>query len=258
MDLRPIGVFDSGIGGISVLKELMAHLPQEDYIFYGDNKNAPYGVKDEGTIRQLATACVEHLIAQGVKAVVVACNTASSAAVEHLRERFSIPIIAMEPAIRPASKLRKDGKILVLATDATLRLKRYNHRMEELGIVDATISVPCPRFVELVEAGVTEGEVLTEAIAQALDAAKGEKVDVVVLGCTHFIHIKDAVCAAVQKRFTDAVVIDGNEGTTHQLMRVLEGRGLLNPTRKLGTVVLQSSGEEDIYIPIMERMLKGR
>jgi glutamate racemase len=257
MNLQPIGVFDSGIGGISVLAELIRQLPQEDFIFYGDNKNAPYGVREAREIRALSTACVQHLVDQGVKAVVVACNTASSAAIDHLRGVFSLPIVAMEPAIRPASRMRRGGKILVLATEATLSLERYHSRIAELGIAGEVISLACPRFVELVEQGVRDEAVLLPEIRETLLPIYGQKVDVVVLGCTHFIHLQEAIGRVARELFPGTAIIDGNHGTAVQLQRVLERSGIANHTRRIGRVVLQTSGDPEVYLPIMEEMLKG-
>ena len=256
MNLQPIGVFDSGIGGISVLAELIRQLPQEDFIFYGDNQNAPYGVREAREIRALSTVCVQHLVDQGVKAVVVACNTASSAAIDHLRGVFSLPSVAMEPAIRPASRMRRQGKILVLATEATLALERYHSRIAELGIAGEVISLACPKFVELVERGIQEEAALLPVIRETFLPARGQQVDVVVLGCTHFIHIQKAIARVVEEFFPGAAIIDGNHGTAVQLDRVLERAGLANHTRRIGRVVLQTSGDPEVYLPIMEEMLK--
>lgn len=255
MNLQPIGVFDSGIGGISVLAELIRQLPQEDFIFYGDNQNAPYGVREAREIRALSTVCVQHLVDQGVKAVVVACNTASSAAIDHLRGVFSLPIVAMEPAIRPASRMRRQGKILVLATEATLALERYHSRIAELGIAGEVISLACPKFVELVERGIQEEAALLPVIRETFLPARGQQVDVVVLAAPIYPY-PEGHRQGGRGILSGAAIIDGNHGTAVQLDRVLERAGLANHTRRIGRVVLQTSGDPEVYLPIMEEMLK--
>ena len=122
---RPIGMFDSGVGGLSVLGEAVRQLPHEDFIYYGDNGHAPYGTKPPETVRKLAFDVIERLLAQNVKAVVIACNTATAEAAKELREHYSIPIIGMEPALKPAAEMEGDGLRLVLATPGTLSSEKY-------------------------------------------------------------------------------------------------------------------------------------
>jgi glutamate racemase len=125
MSDKPVGVFDSGLGGASVLREALIRLPSENYIYYGDNQNAPYGEKSETEITRLAFGCADFLIGKGVKAMLVACNTATSAAIRAIREKLDIPVVSMEPAIKPACAEPGSGKILMMATPATTRLARY-------------------------------------------------------------------------------------------------------------------------------------
>ncbi|MEA5067560.1 MAG: glutamate racemase, partial [Christensenellaceae bacterium] len=151
MDDRPIGVFDSGVGGVSVLRSLVRVLPGERYLYYGDTRNAPYGDRAEAEIRSLTRAAAERLLGQGVKALVIACNTATSAAAEALRCALDIPVIGMEPALKPAALARGRGKVLVMATAATLRQGKFRALMERYGR-DALVA-PCPGLMEFVERG---------------------------------------------------------------------------------------------------------
>ena len=149
--LAPIGMFDSGAGGISVLKEAIAYLPQEQFIFYGDTLNAPYGTRPKEEVYALSKAVVEELIARDAKAVVIACNTATSAAAARLRAEYDFPIIGMEPALKPASLLHKDGVVLSLATPGTIAGEKYAQLYSVYG--EGVISLPCPGLMEFVENG---------------------------------------------------------------------------------------------------------
>ncbi len=252
----PVGVFDSGVGGLATLKELMCALPGEDFIYYGDNANAPYGVLPSKRIRALTFACVDFLLDKGAKCIVIACNTASSAAVQAVRERYTVPIVAMEPAVRPAAAALENGKALVMATPATLRQMLYRQRIEECGIVDRMLPVPCPRLVELVESGVLYGPQIDEAIVQYLMPYQQEQVDVLVLGCTHFVHIKDSIARLAHRLWPKAGVMDGNEGTSHQLQRILIKHGIQNPRLSGGTGRFFTSGDSTFFLPLFDRLMQ--
>ena len=245
-DHRPIGVFDSGVGGIGTLAALRRELPGERFLFYGDTANAPYGTKS----REDCMACVErvmaHLISQDVKAVVIACNTATAVAAKELRARHTLPIIGIEPALKPAHELRRDGSVLVLATPMTLKLEKFRALYERYG--EGAIPLPCPGLMELVE-------------KQAYDQAKRyllelfapydlEKVDAVVLGCTHY-ELRRPVRAQFLPERVD--VLDGNDGTARQLRRVLTEQNLLAEGQ--GSVRLETSGDAERVIPLMMQRL---
>lgn len=245
----PIGVFDSGVGGISVLRELRAMLPEEDFIYFGDSANAPYGEKSGDEIRSLAWHVVETLLKSGIKALVIACNTATAAAAPLIRERLDMPVVAMEPALKPASKCAHGGKVLVMATPLTLSLDKFQSLMERYG--QDALPMPCPGLMELVERGIVDGSELDEYIADMRSRIGDEHVDAVVLGCTHYVFLR----AAIERAFPQAQVVDGNEGTARQLARLLEQRGLKRAAAgRRGSVQLMSSGgEEDIAL--MRRLL---
>ena len=152
---RAIGFFDSGVGGISMLKSAVKALPNENFIYLGDTKNAPYGVRSEEDIRALTVNCVNKLLERNIKALVIACNTATSAAAQTLRETLTIPVIAMEPALKPAHENRHGGQIIVLATAATLRQQKFRVLMEKYG--EGAVLIPGNGIVELVESGATKG-----------------------------------------------------------------------------------------------------
>lgn len=252
----PIGVFDSGVGGLGTLKALIRQLPGEDFLYYGDNANAPYGNRSEADICALSTRCVEFLLNRGAKCIVVACNTASSASIVSLRTRYKVPFVAMEPAVRPAAQLVKDGKVMVLATCATLRQKLFRMRVAECGIQQHVLPVGCPELVELVEQGVCEGPRIQTVLRQKFEPIRHEKIDVAVLGCTHFLHLKAPIARMVHSYWPQAPVIDGDAGTAHQLQHVLETNGLLRARASGGQVNYFTSGDEAAYLPLFRQLMQ--
>lgn len=245
----PVGIFDSGVGGISVLRCALRLLPHERFIYYGDTAHAPYGVKPTQEVLLYAHQVVDALISRGVKAILIACNTATSVAASQLRQELELPIIGMEPALKPAAKLRHGGRILVLATPVTLSLPKFQRLMALYG--QGCMPVPCPGLMDLVETGELEGPAVEGLLSSLLAAYLHEPVDAVVLGCTHYVFLR----GTVQKLFPRAEVLDGNEGTVRQLKRRLEATDCLAPEDALGGVELLTSGSPQTVIPLMERLL---
>ena len=240
MNARPIGFFDSGVGGISVLKTAFLRMPNENYIYYGDNKNAPYGEKSEEEIKQLSLAAGAFLYDKGVKAIVVACNTATSAAVIMMREKYSIPVISMEPAVKPA--LGVEGKVLVLATPATVTQARYLGLIERLDAQDRVISVGCGGLVELIEQGQTDKQSIHRCLSSHLEGISEAQIGAVVLGCTHYTFVENHIKSCIDETFqTDCTVFDGRFGTARQLAQVIEQQGLANSGGEPGSVYFFSS-----------------
>ena len=236
----PIGMFDSGVGGISVLREAVRRLPGERFIFYGDTKNAPYGTKKKEEVLALARRIVEMLLERGCKAIVIACNTATSAAAAALRSAYpDVPIIGMEPALKPASLLHKDGIVLSLATPGTIAGEKYAQLYALYG--EGVASLPCPGLMEFAEKGEMDSPALREYLAALFQPYAGEKVEAVVLGCTHYVFLK----RAISRFFPGAAMVDGNLGTVRQLTRRLREKNLLAPEGGQGSVELLSSGGEE-------------
>ena len=246
-DRRPIGVFDSGVGGIGTLAEMMRVLPRERFLFYGDTANAPYGTKS----REDCMACIErvmaHLISQDVKAVVIACNTATAVAAAELRARYELPIIGIEPALKPAHELRQGGSILVLATPMTLKLEKFRALYEKYG--EGAIPLPCPGLMELVER--EDDAAAREYLTRLLAPYDLQTVDAVVLGCTHYVFLRPILAGMLPETVR---VLDGNAGTARQLRRVLTERGLLADGE--GSVTLETSGDAQAVLPVMRRLLE--
>ena len=250
-DARPIGVFDSGVGGVSVLRELVRLLPRERFIYYGDNKNAPYGTRSEEEIRALSLDVAKWLLSRDVKAMLVACNTATSAAIQTLRERLSIPVVGMEPALKPAYELHADGKILVLATPATLRQAKFRRLYERYG--EHAVALPCPELVEFVESGRCEDDEIDAYLARRFAEVRGEKLAAAVLGCTHFSFLK----RALGKALPGVPLLDGNEGSARRLEYLLRENGTLREAGE-GSVEFFTSGDEAVFLPLMRRLFAAR
>ena len=251
LDQRPIGLLDSGLGGISVLGEALRQLPNEDYVYYGDTANAPYGDKTPEEVLGLVHQAVERLIELRCKAIVIACNTATSVSAGKLRQELALPIIGMEPALKPASLLPGEGKILVMATRVTLALPKFQALMAQYGR-DA-VPVPCPGLMECVERGELEGPQVTALLRHLLGPWLSQPVKAVVLGCTHYPFLRKAIAALFPE---GTPLIDGNAGSVRQLRRRLEEEGLLSNRQEPGRVTFLSSSEEPSVLQRMQTMLE--
>ena len=237
-----IGVFDSGVGGISVLRHLRKLLPGERFLYYGDSANAPYGKRPAEEVKLLTLGAVEKMIPYGLKALVVACNTATSVAILALREKYpDLIVIGIEPAVKPAVDQFPGGNIGVMATEVTLREEKFDtllHRYE----ANATITkIPAPGLVELVEAGKGNTEEAQSLLSTILSPYIG-KLDALVLGCTHYPLATGAIRKVLGPRI---VLLDGGDGTARETNRRLAESDLLFPGP--GEVLwLNSAGNDEI------------
>lgn len=243
-DNRPIGVMDSGVGGISVLRELVKLMPGEDFIYYGDSAHAPYGTKPAQELIDLTMKNAEFLLSEGAKAIVVACNTATSVAAKLLRETYpEIPVIGIEPALKPAVLAKEHSRVLVMATIVTLEQKKFGDMMHLYEEDADIIKVPCPGLVELIEGGHLNDQVLIEYLEAKFSVFKKEEIDAVVLGCTHYPLIKNTI----QQVLPNTVIYDGGYGTARQTKRRLEECGLTSSGDKDGHVTFYNSlGTEEM------------
>lgn len=244
-----IGIFDSGVGGISVLSEIRHLMPSEHLVFYGDNANAPYGTKAPEVVKERCLEIVRWMLSYPVKAIVIACNTASSVAAQTIRDKVSIPVIAMEPALKPAHELRHGGKILVLATPVTLALPKFQNLYALYG--EGAEAIPCPGLMDLVEQEDMKGA--EEYLRTIFSQYPPDDLDAVVLGCTHYVFLRTIATSLLPEH---TAVIDGNLGTARQLRRVLNEQNLLRAEDGKGSLQLFTSGDEHIMIPRMERLLR--
>lgn len=240
---RPIALFDSGVGGISVLAEMIRLMPGESYIYFGDSVHAPYGSRPAEDVRALTEAHVAHLLQRGAKAVVIACNTATGVAIAGLRQKYPhIPIIGMEPAIKPAVLAHPGGRILVMATPVTLTSEKFRHLMALHTAEASIIPVPCKQLARMIEAGILEGAELEEYLHETLAPHLFRPADAVVLGCTHYPFIRSAIARAAG---TDNIY-DGGGGTARETRRRLSALGMLTDAAAPGAItILNSEGSEE-------------
>lgn len=246
----PIGVFDSGLGGISVLRELMSLMPSESFLYFGDDQNAPYGGRTEEEVLTLTRTGVKRLLENGCKAVVLACNTATAAAVVPLRQELQDSIlVGAEPAIKPALK---DGhrKIGVLATATTLASKRFRTLADTVREGAEIISIPAPGLVELIEEQIWSGPVLEAFLAKLLAKPLSDGIDALVLGCTHYPFVRETI----RKVSGGLPLYDGNEGIARQTHRLLVNADLLAPTGQ-GSVTLLSCGQSPDFFRLARELI---
>lgn len=247
----PIGVFDSGVGGISILRELVRLMPNENYIYLGDSANAPYGTKTLDQVVELVCNDAEYLYSKGIKALVVACNTATSAGIGLLRKRYTdIPVIGIEPALKPAVLSAEHPTVLVMATPMTLREEKFRCLMQRFEEKAEIIPLPCPGLMEFVERGELQSEALEQYLYKLF--APYEKVDAVVLGCTHYPFVRKVIKKVLGD---EAVLFDGGEGTARETRRQLVERGLLSPSEEPGKVVFENSAKEESLLKLCEDLL---
>lgn len=234
-----IGVFDSGIGGLTVLKEALRLLPKEDYLYFADTKHVPYGIKSKEEVRRYIFEAVDFIAKEGVKALVVACNTATSIAINDLREKYSFPIIGMEPAVKPAVEKVNGRRVLVLATNTTVREEKLHNLVVRLESEDIVDLHPLPGLVEFAEKFTFDDDTVIPYLVDEFSGYDLKEFGAVVLGCTHFIFFRKQF----EKILPPGVdIIDGNTGTVNRLKSMLNEAGLAVDEGQ-GDIIFYSSGE---------------
>jgi glutamate racemase len=236
----PVGVFDSGVGGLSVLRELRRELPHEHFIYYADSGHCPYGGKPAIEITARAFAITDELLAAGAKLIVVACNTATIAAVEQLRATYPLSFVGIEPAIKPAVRQTRSGVVGVLATGAALAGDKFLRLQAQHGGKVRVITQPCPGLVEFVERGELDGPAVRALVQRYVEPLLADGADTLVLGCTHYPFLRPLLAEVVGPQVT---LLDTGAAVARQTRRVLEREGLLNPRAQGGTFSWRSSGE---------------
>ncbi|MFP4024671.1 MAG: glutamate racemase [Thiohalospira sp.] len=251
-DSRPIGVFDSGIGGLSVWKEIVRILPHESIIYYADIKNCPYGHHNHDTIIQFSRQIVDFFIAKNVKIIVVACNTATAAAIDFLRDNYSIPFIGMEPAVKPASLNSKTKSIAVLATQGTFNGKLYKETSKKYA-KDVELNVTLGNnLVNIVEKGLINDPSTQDYLAQIVKPLIDKNIDHLVLGCTHFPFL----IPVLQKVLPQNVkLIDPAPAVAKQSKRILARNQLLNSSIDKPTYEFYSTGDSTILANVLKEIL---
>ncbi|MDH4609678.1 glutamate racemase [Pseudomonas sp. BN102] len=224
-EVATVGVFDSGVGGLSVLREIRALLPRESLLYVADSGHVPYGEKSADFIRERSHRIAEFLLGQGAKALVLACNTATVAAVADLRERYpQLPIVGMEPAVKPAAAATRSGVVGVLATTGTLKSAKFAALLDRFAGDVRVITQPCPGLVERIEAGDLMGPDTRQLLAGYVKPLLAEGCDTLILGCTHYPFLRPLLHQLVPDSVS---LIDTGAAVARQLQRLLDARGLL-------------------------------
>lgn len=224
-----IGVFDSGIGGLSVLHQAMQMFPQENFIYYADVDHVPYGTKTKEEIIKYTSEAVDFLVKEGVKAIVIACNTATSAAIQELRERYSLPIIGMEPAVKKAIDFHPEKRVLVIATPMTVQGEKLHNLIEKVDTEHLVDAIALPKLVTFAEEEIFEDEVISAYLQEEFKQLNLEDYSSIVLGCTHFNYFKESLKKLLPK---GVKFLDGNEGTIKKLISELENINALEKNEK--------------------------
>ncbi len=248
---NPIGVFDSGVGGLSVLREIRTELPNEALLYVADSAHIPYGDKSSAFIEERAIAISEFLIAQDAKAIVVACNTATSAAIAALRARYSIPIVGMEPAVKPAVNATRSGIVGVLATNGTLAGDKFAELAARFGASAEILIQPCPGLVEQIEAGELSSERSRSLVAEYVSPLVKRGADVIVLGCTHYPFLMPLIKEIAGDTVT---IVDPSPAVARELRRRLENAGLLRSDAPHKKNLFWTSGSAEKNAPLISRL----
>jgi len=248
-----IGIFDSGVGGLSVLRAIRTQMPEESVIYFGDQGHIPYGSRSMEQIRKFSEAIAKFLLEQNVKLIVVACNTASAAALKNLREKFSdTPFVGMEPAVKPAAEHTQTGKVGVLATPATFQGALYASVVERFANGVELLQSTCPGLVQEVERGNLNGEEPRRILNDALIPMLEKNIDTVVLGCTHYPFMIPLIQQIVGENVR---VIDPAPAVAKQVRRVLEAKGLKKESDGRGEVKLYTSGDPEQLRSLLPMLL---
>lgn len=222
----PVGVFDSGVGGLTVVREIMRQIPGEQVVYFGDTARVPYGSKSKETVTKFSRQDVKFLLSMNVKAIVVACNTASAVALDEIEKELPIPIIGVvRPGVKAAVEATKNGKIGVIATEATIHSEIYTKYIQQIAVAAKVIGKACPLFVPLVEEGLLEDSVTDEIARRYLADLKGTGIDTLIMGCTHYPLLRSTIQKVMGE---DVTLVNPAYETARSLKELLNEKGLLN------------------------------
>ena len=249
---RPIGIFDSGVGGLTVARAIIDQLPNESIIYFGDTARGPYGPRPLAEVRAFALEIMDRLVASGVKAIVIACNTASAAMLRDARERYSIPVIeVIQPAVRRAVSATRNGKVGVIGTQTTIDSRAYDDAFAAATKLELTTAA-CPEFVSFVERGETSGSTLQTLAENYLGDLKAKGIDTLVLGCTHYPLLTGVISYVMGNEVT---LVSSADETAKDLYRTLVENGLLRTTNTKPSYKFFSSGDTDSFAKLARRFL---
>jgi len=253
MSDAPIGIFDSGVGGLTVARAVATLLPRESIIYIGDTAHTPYGDKPIADVRRYALAVLDDLVERGVKMLVIACNTASAAMLRDARERYDVPVVeVIQPAVRRAVKTTRNGRVGVIATAGTIGSRAYDDAFAAAPHLEL-FTRACPRFVEFVEAGVTSGPELLAAAEEYLAPLRDAEIDTLVLGCTHYPYLKGAISYVMGE---DVTLVSSDVETANDVYRTLADRGIERSGATPPSYSFRATGEsEDEFLRLAHRFL---
>ncbi len=252
---KPIGIFDSGVGGLTVVARVLELLPREDIIYFGDTARVPYGIRSPRVIREFSREIAAWLVARGVKALVVACNTASAVALPALRQLLDIPVIGVvEAGARQAVEATRTGEVAVIGTASTVNSRAYPDAVSRLDAQVRTLSRACPLFVPMVEDGIVEGPVAEAVIRHYLADIRQSRIDTLVLGCTHYPLLQSEMRRALGPELR---IVDAAEGTAVELAEILARLDLASPNLENGRRRYVFSDRTDAFQALARRILPG-
>jgi glutamate racemase len=247
---RPVGIFDSGVGGLSVAAEIRRALPAEHLLYVADTAYCPYGDRPDAEVRERALAVGRHLERAGAKLLVAACNTATGAALERLREALAIPVVGLEPAVKTAAAITQNRKVGVMATSGTLRSDRFARLVRSHARGVEVVPQPCPGLADLIEEGHLEGEPLASRLEELTRPLRQAGVDTVVLGCTHYSFVRGALARALGARVE---LLDSAPAIARRTGQLLKDGGLLAPPGA-GSLRVLTTGQPEKVEPVVTRL----
>ncbi len=255
-DRRPIGVFDSGVGGLTVVSQIQKILPEEDIVYFGDTARVPYGTKSKETVTKFSVENVEFLMEKNVKLVVVACNTASSLALEFLKRCFRVPIIGViEPGAKGAVSTTRNNRVGVMGTSATVASGAYERAIKKMNPGITVYARSCPLFVPLVEEGWLKKQVTRDVALEYLAPFRARKVDTLILGCTHYPLLREVIQDTVGSK---VLLVDSAKEVAKEVSLILDSGGLLNRRDRPGKHCFFVSDEPGRFVRTAERFLRKR
>jgi glutamate racemase len=253
---KAIGIFDSGVGGLTVVKQVFEKLPFENVIYFGDTARTPYGPRSSEIVRKFSVQDISFLSTQGVKLIVVACNTASAVALDYLKKIFQLPLMGViVPGSKAAVKATKNGRIGVIGTAGTIRSESYTRAIKKIDHKIKVFGYPCPLFVSLAEEGYINKKATYLIAQEYLTPLKKQKIDTLVLGCTHYPLLKKVISTVIGEKVT---LIDSAEETALEVKRILESKDSLNPDKSEPSYKFYVSDFPEKFIQIGERFLGGK
>ena len=253
----PIVVFDSGMGGVSVLREMTVQMPNEDFIYYGDSKNAPYGTKSIKKVQELTLGHIADFVENyHAKGLAIACNTATSAAVKLLRKKYpEIPLVGVEPAIKPAVYATEDPKVLVMATPITINGAKFHKLVAKLDDNATVYPLACPGLMDFVEKGILDGPELRGFLHKLMDPYLEKSITGIVLGCTHYPFLRKPISEIAGP---EVEIFDGGEGTARELRRRIHVADLDNSSDHKGSVTFMNSSDDPSKLELSKKLYAAK